>query len=487
MSTSVETILVEECGLVKDRPVIVGVSGGPDSLCLMETMRLAGYHLIVAYFDHQLRHESVLDARMVEKTAIRLGVLCVPGSGDVRAYAEEKKLSIEEAARTLRYRFLFDLARKKKAQAVAVGHTADDQVETVLMHFLRGSGISGLKGMSYRSIIKSFDPDIPVVRPLLDMWREETVLFCAVNGLKPRHDSSNDSLNFQRNRIRHLLIPSLETYNPKFRETVLRMSYSLKGDYAFVMETLEHAWGNVVVSANEEIITFDVLRLSSMPVGLQRNLIRHAMQTLHPGVDIGFQTLKRATAFINSPGATIPRLDLKAGLRMYREMGLIHVCAPHAELPFDRWPQMPDDQPVILSLGEQVSLAGGWKVTCERWRLPTLAKEQSEENEDQFQVWLDAETLPETFQLRARRQGDHFSPLGMDGHTQKLSDFFVNEKLPHRARDRWPLLCAGDEIIWVPGFRPAHKHRLKDATNEVMYFSVQHPPEQISTDENPHP
>lgn len=487
MSSNVETIMVEECGLVKDRPVIVGVSGGPDSLCLMETLRRAGYHLIIGYFDHKLRPESALDARMVEKAAVRLGLLCILGGMDVRAYAEEKKLSIEEAARTLRYRFLFELARKYKAQAVAVGHTADDQVETVLMHFLRGSGISGLKGMSYRSVIKSFDPDIPVVRPLLDMWREETVLFCAVNGLRPSYDSSNESLNFQRNRIRHLLIPSLETYNPKFRETVLRMSHSLKGDYAFVMETLEHAWGNVVVSANDEIITFDVLRLSSMPIGLQRNLIRHAMQTLLPGVDIGYQTLKRASDFINASSATVPRLDLKAGLRMFREAGLIHICAPYAELPFDRWPQMVDDKSVPLRLGGQASLAGGWKVICESWRLPTLAREQAEENEDQFQVWLDADELPEEFLLRARRQGDHFSPLGMGGHSQKLSDFFVNEKLPHRARDRWPLLCADDEIIWVPGFRPAHRYRLKETTHNVIYFSVQHPPEKIAPDENPHP
>lgn len=483
-TTNIEATLTEECGLVKDQLIIVGVSGGPDSLCLMETLRRAGYSLFVAYFDHHLRSESGADARVVEKTAVRLGLIYELGGADVRSYAEEKKLSIEDAARTLRYRFLFDLARKHKAQAVAVGHTADDQVETVLMHFLRGSGMSGLKGMSYRSVIKSFDPDIPVVRPLLDMWREETVLYCAVNGLRPRYDSSNESLNFQRNRIRHLLIPTLETYNPKFRETILRMANSLKGDYSFVMETLEHAWGETVVSANEEVVTFDINRLMEFPLGLQRNLIKHAMQTLHPGVDIGYQTLKRAADFINAPAAN-PRLDLKAGLRMFRESGMMHVCAPHAELPFDRWPQMPDDKPIVLHLGDQIPLAGGWKVTCERWRLPALAKEQAEGNEDQFQVWLDAAELPESFDLRMRHQGDHFSPLGMEGHSQKLSDFFVNEKLPQRARDRWPLLCVGNEIVWVPGFRPAHRYRLKETTREVLYFSVQYPPEKA--EENPQP
>jgi len=474
MLENFEAILECECGLVKDRLTVVGVSGGPDSLCLMEAMRKAGYPLLIGYFDHKLRPESVSDARKVEKTAGRLMLPCVIDGADVRTYADEKKMSIEEAARTLRYRFLFDLARRQKAQAVAVGHTADDQVETVLMHFLRGSGISGLKGMSHRSVIKSFDPDIPVVRPLLDTWREETVLFCAVNGIRPVHDMTNDSINFQRNRIRHLLIPELETYNPRFRETILRMSYSLKGDFAFVMESLEQAWGEVVVSANEEIVTFDLHRLTSLPLGLQRNLIRHAMHTLHAGVDIGYRTLRRAVEFIHAP-VPGPRLDLKAGMRLYREVELLHVCAPHAELPFDRWPQLPGDAPISIGIGEQTALAGGWRVISEIWRLPALAMEQSGENEDPLQVWLDAEELPERFDLRVRRQGDQFSPLGMDGHSQKLSDFFVNEKLPQRARDRWPLLCVGDEIIWVPGFRPAHRHRLKESTKRVVYFSLQHP------------
>jgi tRNA(Ile)-lysidine synthase len=476
---NIEAILTNECGLVKDRPIIAGVSGGPDSLCLMETLRRAGFPVIVAFFDHHLRPEAYLDARMVEKTAVRLMLACVMGGADVRGYAEEKKMSIEEAARDLRYRFMFDLARRNNAQAVAVGHTADDQVETVLMHFLRGSGISGLKGMSYRSIIKTFDPEIPVVRPLLDLWRDETVLYCAVHGLRPHYDSTNDLLNFQRNRIRHLLIPNLETYNPKFRETILRMSQSLKGDYTFVMETLENAWREVVLTADEETITFDFELLSNCSLGLQRNLVKHAMQILRPGVDISFSVLERATHLINSSAPSL-RVDLKGGLRMFRESNTVYICSPDAELPFDLWPQMPDADSLAISPPGVVSLAGGWKLSCERWRLPALAREQAERNEDQFQVWLDADELPEEFVLRGRHQGDHFTPLGMGDHSQKLSDFFVNEKIPHRAREHWPLLCAGDEIVWVPGYRPAHRHRLKDSTRNIVYFSMMRPPEQAA-------
>ncbi len=202
----------------------------------MEALRQAGYPVIVAHFNHQLRPDSDREATALEKAVSRKNLPAIFESGDVRGYAESKGLSIEEAARTLRYRFLFEQARECDAQAVAVGHTADDQVETVLMHFLRGAGLTGLKGMSYRSFLPVFDESIPVVRPLLDIWREETVEYCAANGLSPYYDPSNDSPDFLRNRIRHLLIPQLETYNPRFREALWRTAHSLAGDYSALSE-----------------------------------------------------------------------------------------------------------------------------------------------------------------------------------------------------------------------------------------------------------
>jgi tRNA(Ile)-lysidine synthase len=479
MTENIESILKNECGLVKDRPIIVGVSGGPDSLCLLETLRQAGYLIIVGHFNHQLRPEaSQDDARMVEQTASRLMLGCHIDGADVRVYADQEKLSIEEAARNLRYRFLFKLARERNAQAVAVGHTADDQVETILMHFLRGSALSGLKGMSYRSIIKTFDSEIPIVRPLLDVWREETVVYCAANGLRPHYDSSNDSVDFQRNRIRHLLIPNLESYNPKFREALLRMSQSLKGDYALLMETLETAWQEAVLDVDEHSVTFDADSLSRHSLGLQRNLVKHAMQTLNPAVDVSFSTLERATHVINNP-SHFSRADLKSGLRMFRESNHLYICTLEAELPFNLWPQLTGLVFAPISIPSQTELAGGWKFNCERWGMPVLAREQARQNEDPFQVWLDVENLEKPLQLRARRPGDQFSPLGLDGHTQKLSDFFVNVKMPQRARENWPLLCAGDEIIWVPGYRPAHSYRLTEATKNVLYFSISRPREKV--------
>ncbi len=119
-----------------------------------------------------------------------------------------------------------------------------------------------------------------------------------------------------------------------------------------------------------------------------------------------------------------------------------------------------------------VMLAGGWKLTCERWNMASLAVEQARANDDPYQVWLDAKDISDALELRVRHEGDRFEPLGMDGHEMKLSDFFINVKLPQRARDRWPLLCMGNKVVWVPGYRPAHSFRLTESTRQVLYFSL---------------
>jgi tRNA(Ile)-lysidine synthase len=310
MLNNIDSIFRENCKLTRDRSILVGVSGGPDSLCLMEALRQAGYPVIVAHFNHQLRPDSDAEANALERTTSRKNIPSIFESGDVRGFAENEGLSIEEAARTMRYRFLFDQARARNAQALAVGHTADDQVETVLMNFLRGAGLTGLKGMTYRSVLPAFDEGMPLVRPLLDIWREETVVYCAANGLRPYYDPSNDSLNFLRNRIRHLLIPQLETYNPRFREAVWRTARSLASDYSALIEVIDATWRECVLSEQPGLITYNADMLCAYAPGLQRNLIRRALEQVVPGItDMRFSTLDSAAEFLSTRSVWPPRPD----------------------------------------------------------------------------------------------------------------------------------------------------------------------------------
>ena len=332
--------------------------------------------------------------------------------------------------------------------------------------------------MAYRTILPTFDADIPIVRPLLDTWREETVAYCAANGLRPNYDPSNDSLNFLRNRLRNALIPTLETYNPKFREAIWRTVQLLNADYAILKETIDSDWNQSLILQDDEYVALDLSFLSVCSVGLQRHIIRRAVENLIPGQETVFSVLERASNFIADPARV--RINLTGGLTLFREGDVLYVAKPNAELPFDRWPQMPTQKDLIgVSVPGQTNLSGGWKFSAEKWQLPGLAWEQSSRNKDPFQVWLDAEGLPDPLELRVRRDGDVFEPLGMKGHSQKISDFFTNEKLAIRARARWPLLCAAERIIWVPGFRPAESFKLKQSSRKVIYFSIIRPREVI--------
>ena len=475
MLLSMDSILKEECQLDPARPVIAAVSGGPDSLCLMDVLHKAGYPIVVAHFNHKLREESDAEAATVERLAERLGVSFEVESADVRAYSAGNKLSIEEAARNLRYTFLFEQARRHDAQAVAVGHTADDQVETVLMHFLRGAGLNGLKGMAYQTILAAFDPDIPVVRPLLDVWREETVVYCAGQGLRPQYDPSNESLDFLRNRIRHLLIPNLETYNPKFREAAWRTAQLLSADHAIVRDAVDAVWRQVLVAESENLIALDAHPLLNLPIGLQRHILRLALDRIVPEAEATYATVERAAAFLidaRGPGW----LSLPGDARLLREHDRVYVAARDALLPFERWPQLPGDaESIPLPVPGAATLAGGWRLTVERVESPDLAREQAQANEDPFRAWLDAGQIHDDLSIRMRRDGDRFAPLGLGGHTQKLSDFFTNVKLPQRARERWPIVCLEETILWVPGYQLAEWFRLTQDSRQVLYFTLAPP------------
>ncbi len=465
-----KSILTESCALTKTRPLIVGVSGGADSLCLMDLLREAGYALIVAHFDHQLREESHDDANMVKRLCASFNLECVIGTENVRAYSQDKKLSIEEAARELRYQFMFNLAREKNAQAVAVGHTADDQVETVLMHILRGSSLNGLKGMSHRAVIQTFDAQIPIVRPLLEMTRAETVAHCVAHHLHPHYDASNDSLEYKRNKIRHQLIPALETYNPKVREALLRMSQTLKDDADLVDSLVDSAWQDCA-STQSGFVAFDVDLLPNYAAGLQRHLVKRAMRTLLPDVDVTYEILHRAVNVVASAGReSIPRTDLKSGLYMFREGNRIYICRKDAELPLNLFPQMKGKE-IAVAVPSVVELANGWKLIIEY--AEHVRAQEIFENENPLEAWFDADALTNPLCVRIPRRADRIIPLGMESHSKKISDLFVNEKIPQRARENWVLLCSGADIIWAAGIRAAHFCRVTEKTKRVIHVVTQ--------------
>jgi tRNA(Ile)-lysidine synthase len=463
--------VLTQTGVQRDVPVVVGVSGGPDSLCLLETLHRLAIPVLVAHFNHELRAEADTEARAVAAQAKRLSVPYLEGRADVSAQARRRRVSIEAAARDCRYAFLFEQARSHDAQAIAVGHTADDQAETVLMHLLRGAGIRGLAGMSYRTILQSFDPAIPVVRPLLGVWRDEILAYCEARGLHPEHDASNDVSVFLRNRVRRELMPQLAEYNPNVRLALWRMAESVASDRDALKELSRARLEQVLLRQTADYTALDAHRLEESSGAVVRLVMRALLEQLTPGQDITYLQISRALQFVQDRGGRIARLA--GGIVLSREAGVIYASHGESSLPLDAWPQLPPQRDSILvTIPGEIPLASGWNFIARPLVGPAPADRRSAPEADLFCARLDAERLPQHLELRIRRRGDRFRPLGLRGHSQKLSDFFINAKVPARARTRWPLLCSRDVIVWIAGFKPAEDFRQGPQTRRLAEFLV---------------
>jgi tRNA(Ile)-lysidine synthase len=472
MLKTVRLTLRSECLIEPARPLVVGVSGGPDSLCLLDLLRRSGCQVVVAHLDHGLRAEAAQDAAYVADLAKRLGLPLVQARVDTRAYAEAHSLSLEEAARVLRYQFLFEQARQHAAQGVAVGHTADDQVETVLMHLLRGAGLAGLKGMAYRTLPNPWSSEIALLRPLLAVWRSQVLAYCEEHALQPVLDRTNLDTTYFRNRLRHELIPYLEGFQPRLRPGLTRMAEVLAGEEQVLQALAETTWGQCVLRQGPGYVAFDAQALAGLLPGLQRRLLRRAIEMQRPGLrDIGFEDIERGLGFLAAPPRT-GQMDLVAGLRLFLEADRLWLAAWEADLPNSEWPAVPLGQALALEVPGALELPGGWQLAAELAADAPAACRQALENGDPFQAWMDGDALVLPLAVRGRRTGDHFQPLGMPERVVKLSDMMVNLKLPRRARRAWPLVCTEREIAWLPGYRLGHAVRIRPTTSRVVHLHL---------------
>jgi len=475
MIEDIEKILQSDCKLDSTRITLIGVSGGADSLCLLDLLVNAGYPVVAAHLDHNLRAESARDAEFVRQTAQGYPVEFVLGTADVNGYASARGLSIEEAARHLRYRFLFQQASRYHAQAVAVGHNADDQVETIMMHLLRGSGATGLLGMAYHLLPNAWSQEIPLVRPLLDVSRSDILAYCHERQLQPVEDVSNRDVKYFRNRLRIELLPLLETYNPRFREALLRMASVLQADELVLAQVGETAWQNCVQQQGVGFIGMSVEALKDLPLALQRRVVRRAVSILREGMqDQDFRLVEQALSFLNQPPST-RQVDLALGLRLLMEGNTVWVAGWEADLPVSMWPQLgpgePDSTVFKPDTAATYEMGNGWVLCIQPVDLNQFELNPVTQNPNPFQAWLDIETLGAPLFLRARNPGDRFKPLGTD-QAMHLSDFMVNRKMPQRARDRWPLVCAGDKIVWIPGYGINHDHRIKPTSRKMIRLEL---------------
>ena len=472
MPDNIVNILQRGCNLHAKDLLLLGVSGGPDSFYLLHVLHASGYPLIAAHVNHALRPEADAEQHMVQQLAVQLGIDFTSTKVNVDAYAREHSISIEEAARIVRYQYLFAQAEKKSASAVVVAHTADDQVETILMHLLRGSGLVGLQGMQVCTLPNPWSQHVPLVRPLLSTWRADIMAYLEKHNIHPATDSSNLDPTYFRNRLRLELLPYLEGYNPRIRENLLRLGQLLQADYDLISQQVEQAWQASLVRQGQGYLVFHQSTFLAQPLSIQRYLLRKAIAYHYPSLrDIDFECIERGLQFL-SEERSHGQVDLMVGLDIICEGDLFWLVAGQAILPASDFPTLNHGEVRSLDIHATLLLNDGWQFKSDEVADVRHALHQSRDNTDRFQVWLDAAALQLPLIVRARKKGERLQPIGMQGHSIKVSDLMINQKIPARARGTWPLVCSGDEIVWVPGCRQSQHASLNPHCRSVIHLSL---------------
>lgn len=478
--------------------VIVGVSGGADSLCLLHLLaRLSGEFglaLHVAHLDHGLRPDSAADAAFVANLAggwglpvhlkrLEPGTLAAQGG------------NLEAAARSARFAFLLDLAasltqgQANQEPIIALAHHADDQAETLLLHLLRGSGLDGLAAM--RPISRRPLPGAPgasiqyarIVRPLLDADRAQIMRYLSVHGLTWREDATNQDPAFTRNRLRHQIVPLLRQINPNLTATLGRTAHILAGE-ADRLARLDRVIlaDLLMVPAQADRVVLDREKLAKLDEADRRGVLRLALglilgQPAEDGAQIEYDHVATLAATLAEPVVAGGPFPLVAGLAWSVAPAPPGSNTP-ARLSLHRAEVLPfaPDHPWLAEHDDprRISVPGG--VEVEGWRLSARLCTQADLPTD----WADLSPweayLSEDFlgapTLARPETGLAFSPLGMGGQRKNLGDLFTDRKIPPSLRAGWPLILAEDgRVAWVCGVQIGHEYRVTPQTERIVHLS----------------
>lgn len=461
--------------------IVVAVSGGADSLCLLHLLsRLCGpgkryptLSLRAAHLNHMLRGaESARDAQMVAALLKDWAIPCTLGESDVPALARAEKRSLEEAARVARYRFLREVAQ---GRPIAVAHHADDQVETLLLHWLRGSGLSGLVGMPPRQQ--------DIIRPLLEITRAEIVAYCQEHQITPLEDRSNNDPRFLRNRLRHEVLPLLQELNPGIRHTLLRNAEIARVDLEWLEAQVDACWPDVVVSEQEDATRLNLRTLLVLPLSLQRHLLRRVTARLCAGQSpLEPRHLLLIEHLFNTNGQA-RQLYLPQHLRLYLHANELLFTRQESE-PEPRTDERTNDA-AILTIPGTVQVPGTrWQASAEPVpeQLAIQIRQAVRQNDrerirhllasaDQRSVYIDGDSLGSQLLVRTRQPGDRIQPLGMAAE-KKVKDILIDARVPRAARASIPLFFSSAHCLWLAGSCLDQRVRLTGATRHIVRLSI---------------
>ncbi|KAF0133602.1 MAG: tRNA(Ile)-lysidine synthase [Candidatus Saganbacteria bacterium] len=434
--------------------VLAGVSGGADSISLLYLLynlkaELGLSSIYIGHFNHMLRKgESDIDQRYVEDQAKKLGLICLTDSKDVAAYAAKNKLSIEDAARRLRYAFYDETAIKTNSNKIVLGHTADDSVETFLMRLLRGAGLKGLTGI----------PPVRgnIVRPLIKIWRKEIDQYIASLKLVPRIDHTNYESKYLRNRVRLKLIPQLKIYNLNIKEILLQTVLLLTEDYLYMESKTKGAIEDVTISKKENSIELDAKKLRGLEPPIERHLLRTAVEKVKGNL---------AELTFSHIHDVIKNIDQTERWELHLPDSIFVSGNKNSLIISKDKPKELEKVAYLYNLtvpGEIIIKEAGLKISSSILDAPPEGFEESRDT-----AYLDFEQVGKKITIRSRKDGDRFYPLGMNG-AKKIQDYFVDQKVPQEQRDLIPICEGGGRIIWVVGLRIDERVKIGRKTKKAI-------------------
>ena len=451
---------IQRENLIKDGDkILVALSGGPDSVVLLHTLTnlKSRYNikLYAAHLNHKIRGmEAQKDAMYAAQLCDSLGVTFFVKAVDVPLYASENKLTLEEAARKVRYDMLFEIKQKISADKIAVAHNLDDQAETILMRMLRGTGIKGLKGMDYIR-------DGCVIRPLMDVQKNDILEYCKENGLSPRIDKSNLEPDYTRNKIRLNLIPYIENeFTPNLKETLSRMSNIIREDSDYLEKEAEKFFRKEAVFLSGNIVKIDTLDIEHLHNSMKKRLVRlcihHCLKNLEGIESIHIDDVLS----LMKSGRNETVLNLPKGLLVYKKPDGLYFTLSQIEHTVNcfEYSLIPGEEVVIEEIGMKIESKVMAKEKC--ILLPT----------GQFTKAFDLNKIKGDIKIRTRAEGDKMKPMGLGG-TKKLKDIFIDMKVPRDKRDSIPVVCDDEGIIWLVGYKISEDYKIDDSTTTVVRLS----------------
>jgi len=432
--------------------VLVGLSGGPDSVCLLGVLRRIkdefNLDIHAVYVDHNLRPgETPAEIAYCRDICEKMNIAFRIKSVDVKGYVKEHGINKQEAARELRYKAFHEVAIELRADRIALAHNADDQTETVFMRLIRGAGAAGLSGIPAKRG--------NIIRPLLEIERRDIEDFLMRENIRSVIDSSNLQTDYLRNKFRLMIMPELKKINPGLIQSVNKTVSILREEDRYLDSIVTKTLMKMISRKTGRRIELFLTPLEAMDIVILRRLLRRAIDETYELRGIGFIHIEDIIRIVKE-GRSGDRLYLPKGIRVIKDYSLLVITSekPHKITSCEL--QVP---------GEMAILGAGLVIKA------SFEEEAEDFGDGKKSVLLDADSMSFPLKIRPRVPGDCFYPLGF-GKRRKLQDFFVDEKVPRDERDSVPVVLSGDNIVCIAGYRADNRFRVSGSTNKFLRLVI---------------